>query len=121
MPISWIWPGNVEEVLDYRVWQFLADHPRRKVKMIIVEHYVRKFRIIARLFHYCLREGPIYWDVTRMPGIVDTFIYVGSIWRAPHIMLEEPQQRVTKNIVELVVHPPGGDYVLHIKALPGNG
>ena len=88
----------MNKVLNYRVWHALTNKLRHQVQMVVVANYdgclfVRLSKYLS-LFNHGVGKGLVHWNVTRFPGVVHGGIHVGVVGRVPHVMLQEPQERV---------------------------
>ena len=53
----------------------------------------------------------VYSRVAIFPGVMYCGVNVRCVWGTPHIVLKEPEERVAKYVVILVVYTSRGDYV----------
>ena len=103
-------PGNVDEVVDERAGKARPDHAGHQVQMVVVEHNQRRgvHLLDGGLCDYGVREGLVHQPVARRPGVVDHAVDIGRVGRAPHVVLEKPEERVAEDVVELVVYAARG-------------
>ena len=109
-PVAGCRPGDVDELMDAGVRELVPDHPGHEVELIVVHHHERLQRGAARLLHDGVGELPVHVDVAGVPGVVDGGVDARGVGGTPHVVLEEPEQRVADDVVVLVVGAPcGGD------------
>ncbi len=76
---------------------------------------------LMHFIHNCLGEGLIYRQVTILPGIIHYPGYIWGMGGIPHIMLEEPEERVTDDAIKLVIDLPGGNYQAEVEVFTLQG
>ena len=119
VPILRRGPGDVDEVLYHSVGHALADEFGHQVQVVIVADDDRRLLQGPGLFDHRIGECLVHWDITRFPGVVHGGIDVGVVGRVPHVVLQEPEERVAQDIVILVVDPPGSYHVTQIDLVAG--
>ena len=110
-PVGWAGPWYVDEVADSRLGQRLSHVKRRQVQVVVMDHDVGWGGVVLGLRYNRVGERSVDGEVAVRPGVVDGLVYVGSVRRAPHIVLEEPQHRVAEDVVVLAVGAFGRDHV----------
>ena len=79
-----------------------ADHPRRGVEVVVVQHHQRPLAALDLAQH---RAGDVAVDrlVAEVPGVELLLADVGSVGEVPEVVLDEPEDRVGDHVVEAVV------------------
>jgi hypothetical protein len=101
----------VDEVLDQGVRDFLAHHFWQKVKMVIVPDYYRRQFVISCLVNHGTGKGLVHRHVAALPGVMYAGVHIWVVGRVPHVVLQEPEQRIAEYVVKLVIYAPGSDNV----------
>jgi hypothetical protein len=114
LPVAGGGPGNMNKVLDQGFGEFLAHVLRHEVKVIVMADDERGIWAFLGFLYYCPGKGLVHWHVPTVPGLVNAGIHVRVVGRIPHVMLEKPEERVTKNVVVLVINPARGDHVAEV-------
>ena len=118
MPVLGRGPGDVDEVLYHRLGHALPDKFRHQVKMVVVADDDGRLLHGAGLFDHGVGEGLVHWDVARFPGVVHGGVDVWIVGWVPHVVLQEPEERVAQDVVVLVVDAPGSHHVAQVNLVP---
>ena len=89
--------------------------------MIVVKHHDGWGGILLGFRYDRLSEILIYLRITFVPRIVNARIQVRVVGGIPHVVLEEPKEGVTNDIVKLVISPAGSRYESEIDLMPRQG
>ena len=84
----------MDVVLDDSFRQVLPQKFGYQVEMVVMPNHHRRQLRALRFFNNGLGKGLVYRDIAGFPGVVNIGVHVGIIGRVPHVMLEEPEQRV---------------------------
>ncbi len=101
-PAVGLCPGDVDEVVEKGVGTLGADHPGRRVEVVVVQHHQRPVAPVDLAQH---RLGDVAVDclVAVVPGIELLLADVGRVGEVPEVVLDEPEDRVRDHVVEAVV------------------
>jgi hypothetical protein len=105
------------EVLNGEVRQFLPNVSRSQIEMIVLDHHQRRGVTLHRLLNNRLGEGLIDSNIAILPGIVDILSYIRGMGEIPHVMLQEPEERVAQDTVELMINVSRANHETKIKVL----
>ena len=104
-------PGDVDEVVQEGVRAGASHHARQRVEVVVVDHHDRALLALDLLDH---RASEVFVDgvVAELKRLDLLAPDVGRVGEIPKVMLDEPQHRVGKDVVEAVVGlrvggPPG--------------
>ena len=111
MPVLGRGPRYVNEVLDDGLRHSLAHELGQQVEVIIVADDYGGLLQGPGLIDHGVGEGLVHRYVAGFPGIMHGGIDVGVVGRVPHVVLQEPEQRIAEDVVVLVVNAPGGHHV----------
>ena len=89
--------------------------------MVIVAHDHRGTAGGAGFLNHGAGESLVDGNVAVLPGVMDAGVHVGVVGRVPHIVLQEPEQRVAEDVEILMVNPAGGDDVAELDLVAGQG
>ena len=98
----------MNEMFDNCFRQCLTNLLRHQVEVVVVHHHTDGAAVGLALGHHRIGEGAVYLDVPVFPGVVHSAVNGGCVGGAPHVVLEEPEERVAERVVELVVDAAGG-------------
>ena len=74
--------------------------------MIVMSYNDRRLFQNLGFFDYSVGKGLIYWYIAALPSVMDSNVDVVIVWWFPHVVLEEPEQWITKDVVVFVVCTP---------------
>ena len=104
----------MDEVLNHSFRHLFAHEFRHQIQMIVVaDDYGSLFQGLG-FGDNSICKSLVHRDIAAFPGIMDRGIYIGVIRRVPHIVLQEPEERIAKDVVVLVVNPAGSHHVAQI-------
>ena len=101
-PAVGLGPGDVDEVVQEGVRAPLADHPRRRVEVVVVQHHQR---VVPAVDLGDDGVGDVAVDrlVAVVPGVALLLADVRRVGEVPEVVLDEPEDRVGDHVVEAVV------------------
>ena len=118
-PVTGGRPGDMHELMDACMRELFSHHTRHQVELVIVNHHQRRNRRLLRLFDRRVGELLVHFDVAVLPCLVDGGVHAWCVGRTPHVVLDEPEQRIADDVVVLVVGVAGGRDEPNRDALPG--
>ena len=95
-------PGDVDEVVEEGVGPLGADHPRRRVEVVVVEHHQRPLAL-GDLAEHGVGDVAVDRLVAVVPGVELLLADVRGVGEVPEVVLDEPEDRVGDHVVEAVV------------------
>src|SRR2546427_2120924 len=102
-PVARAGPRDMREVQDRGFRHLATDHGGRKIEVVVLEEDVRRFKLLLRFVDDGFGDRFVYRDIATFPGFVHCASDVRSAGRVPHEVLDEPEQRVAKNIVVTLI------------------
>ena len=94
-------------MLDNGLGHLLTDEFRHQIQMVVMADDYGCFFQATGLFNYGVGKSLIYRYVAALPSIMNSGVNVGVVGRVPHVVLEEPEQRIADDVVVFVVGAPG--------------
>jgi hypothetical protein len=104
-------PRDMDKMINKSVRNLFPDHFSYKIEMVIMKHDQRRSTLFPSFRNNSFSERLVYRFVASFPRVINDTIDIRSKRGTPHSVLEKPKERITQNIVKLMIHSPWRDYI----------